>query len=205
MKSRWLICSVILAPLAVQHYGARRVPPADLANSGRLESVLRAGRLYLSLVDCIALALENNLDTAIERYGPRIADAQVLPARAGGFAQRVSTSVTAGPTSAQLGGVARSGNTAISQSGPPVPSFDPALAGSASRAYQAAPRSSAFVTGTTARIQRKDLGLNNATPIARSNRELAGLTFKLQVVTTVAAVSDLCGDPVTFARRRGGC
>src|ERR1019366_830934 len=45
-------------------------PSNSLADSTRLESLLRAGNLYLSLQDTIALALENNLDIAIERYGP---------------------------------------------------------------------------------------------------------------------------------------
>src|ERR1017187_10014379 len=44
-------------------------PPNSLVDSTRLEALLRAGNLYLSLQDTIALALENNLDIAIERYG----------------------------------------------------------------------------------------------------------------------------------------
>src|ERR1035438_5734081 len=40
-----------------------RIPPMPgMANSTRLDSLLRAGNLYLSLADSIALALENNLD-----------------------------------------------------------------------------------------------------------------------------------------------
>src|ERR1700734_2044194 len=86
-------------------YRTKEVPPINVANSNRLDSLLRAGRLYLSLQDTIALALENNLDIEIQRYGPEIADANVMRAKAGGFAQGVSTSVTAGPTTAQPGGV----------------------------------------------------------------------------------------------------
>jgi outer membrane protein len=253
-------------------YRAKYVPPVNVGNSNRLESLLRAGRLYLSMQDAIALALENNIDIEIQRYGPLIADAQILRAKAGTFAQGASTSVTAGPTSAQPGGVAQSGvtgnpstqvssasptavgNTIITQSGPTIPSFDPALVGSASWAHQTAPQTSTFITGTTALIQRQDLsgltfqqgfstgtqvslGLNNSTvftnnlrsditpatssglaltvtqpllqgfsravnsrqiQIARNNRELSDLTFKLQVMTTVAAVMDLYWDLVTF-------
>ena len=36
-----------------------------------MEALLRAGRLYLSLQDAVALALENNLDIELQRYGPR--------------------------------------------------------------------------------------------------------------------------------------
>src|SRR5690349_15694453 len=55
-------------------YKLRPVAPISVANSNRLESLLRAGNLYLSLADTLALALENNLDIAIQRYGPQIAD-----------------------------------------------------------------------------------------------------------------------------------
>src|ERR1700694_4597206 len=63
-------------------YRPRAVPAINQANSGRLESLLRGGNLYLSMQDTIALALENNLDIAIQRYGPQIADAAVLQAQA---------------------------------------------------------------------------------------------------------------------------
>ena len=71
-------------------YRVKEVPPINVANSNRLDSLLRAGRLYLSLQDTIALALENNLDIEIQRYGPEIADANVMRAKAGGFAQRAA-------------------------------------------------------------------------------------------------------------------
>jgi outer membrane protein len=270
-----LVCLPVFAAAPAyftRPYRARHVPPINLANSNRLDSLLRAGRLYLSLQDTIALALENNLDIEMQRYGPQIADSQVLRAKAGGFAQGVSTSVTAGPTSAQPGGVAQSGvsgnpstpasaasstavgNTVIAQSGPPIPSFDPALVGSASWAHQSVPEASPFLTGTNELVQRQDLssftyqqgfatgtlvslGINNNTTIgnnafasfnpattsslglsvtqhllqgfslavnqrqiqiARNNRELSDLTFKLQVITTVAAVMDLYWDLVAY-------
>src|SRR5437879_5040721 len=61
----------------------RPVPPPSLANTGRLDALLRGGNLYLSMQDAIALVLENNLDIAIQRYGPQIADAVVMQAEAG--------------------------------------------------------------------------------------------------------------------------
>ena len=68
-----------------RNYRATEVPPINLANSNRLESLLRAGKLHLSLQDAIAMALENNLDIELQRYGPQIADANILRAKAGGF------------------------------------------------------------------------------------------------------------------------
>jgi hypothetical protein len=61
------------------------VAEANFADSDRLEQLLRDGNIYLSLDDAIALALENNLDIAVARYGPLIADADILRARAGSF------------------------------------------------------------------------------------------------------------------------
>ena len=51
-------------------YTHREVAPINLSNSGRMDALLRAGRLYLSLQDAVALALENNLDIELQRYGP---------------------------------------------------------------------------------------------------------------------------------------
>ena len=146
------------------------------------------------------------------------------------------------------------GNTVITQSGPPILSYDPALVGNVSWAHQSIPESSVFIAGTDDLIQRQDtsgltyqqgfqtgtavsLGLNNSTSIgnssttlfnpvtssslgitvtqhllqgfslavnqrqiaiAKNNRGLSDLTFKLQVITTVAAVMDLYWDLVTF-------
>src|SRR5689334_11268248 len=83
-------------------YKAREVAPINVSNTNRIEQLLRAGNLYLSLQDTIALALENNLDIAIQRYNPLIAEANLMQALAGGFARGVSTNVTAGPSSATV-------------------------------------------------------------------------------------------------------
>src|SRR3954471_21845571 len=157
-------------------YTPREVPTPNVANSGRLDALLRAGNLYLSLQDAIALALENNLDIAIQRYGPQIADTAVMQAEAGGFARGVSTSVTAGPSSATVSAsgttpgnnqnatsqasaatLSAVGGSVLQSSGPPIPNLDPILTGSASWAHQTTPQSNTFITGTTALIQRQDL------------------------------------------------
>ncbi|MEO8659397.1 MAG: TolC family protein, partial [Bryobacteraceae bacterium] len=81
-------------------YRAPDFAPVRLGNSSRLESLLRAGRIYLSLQDAIALALENNLDIEIARYNPQIADIDLLRAKAGGLLRGVPTTVQTGATSA---------------------------------------------------------------------------------------------------------
>jgi outer membrane protein TolC len=49
-------------------YNPRYVPPINISNSGRADQLIRAGNLYLSLSDAIALALENNIDVEVARY-----------------------------------------------------------------------------------------------------------------------------------------
>ena len=45
------------------------VPPLFDGNETRLQSLIRDGKLYLTLQDAIALALENNLDVETEQIG----------------------------------------------------------------------------------------------------------------------------------------
>ena len=64
------------------------MPPVNLTNSPRLQNLERDGKLYLSLRDAIALALENNLDIAYFRYNFPTAEADLLRTKAGGLGER---------------------------------------------------------------------------------------------------------------------
>jgi outer membrane protein TolC len=142
-------------------YQAKTVAPVNLRDSHRLDALMRAGNIYLSLQDAIALALENNLDIEVQRYGSQIADANLLHAQAGGFATPVSVGVISGAGSV-TGGAPSAGLQAfivnpITGTGPLIPSLDPALTGTATWAHQTTPQTSNFVTGTAALLQRQDL------------------------------------------------
>ena len=65
-------------------YKRATVPPIQPRNSGRLHDLIRAGKLYLTAQDAIAVAIENNLDLEVDRYGPLSAQWQVERAEAGG-------------------------------------------------------------------------------------------------------------------------
>src|SRR5580698_7896161 len=120
-------------------FRARTVPPANFANSNRLESLMHAGNLYLSAQDAVALAVENSLDIEVQRYGPLLAQEVLRRARAGGALRSVGVGVAAGPTSVSLTGVTvttlgavgaagqgvSSGGGIVTQLGPPIASFDP--------------------------------------------------------------------------------
>src|SRR2546427_6234256 len=95
-------------------------PAVDFSNSQRLDALMRAGNIYLSLQDAIALALENNLDIEFHRYSDRRqAETDLLRARAGQLLRFNPSGVLAGFSSASSGalGAANSlGNLASASS-----------------------------------------------------------------------------------------
>src|SRR5262252_1857535 len=140
-------------PNPIGPYMPREVQAPNLANTARIDSLMHEGKLYLSLNDAIALALENNLDIAIARYNLNIADTDVLRAKAGaqilgvrggivqntpgggvgGIGSQVGsgtggTSLGAGGAGVGVGGIV--GSTAGGLFGPFITSFDPILSGS---------------------------------------------------------------------------
>lgn len=135
-------------PNPVGPYKARHLAPPSLANTARIDSLMHDGKLYLSLNDAIALALENNLDIAIARYNLNVADTDVLRARAGAPTLGVNNGVvqnTPGGGVGGLGGQVGSGTGGTSLGaggagvgagglngstfglGPLITSFDPVL------------------------------------------------------------------------------
>jgi outer membrane protein len=133
------------SPVFLRPFEAAEVPPIRLSNSPRLQSLMRAGVLYLTARDAIALALENNIDIEIARYNPEIASWNVVRAEAGGALPGVPSNASqAGAVAAGQGvtgsqaaagvritGVgANAGQTAnatITQIGPVTQTLDPIL------------------------------------------------------------------------------
>jgi outer membrane protein TolC len=150
-------------------YTSDSVPEPALANSNRLMTLIRDGKLYLSLRDAIDLALENNLDLAIARYNIPIADTDILRTQAGGFFRGVNTGVVqgtpgggvggfgsgapgagAGGTSSGAGG-AGAGASGLVQStlgtGTAVSSYDPAITASVGAEHQTTPLANLQIYG----------------------------------------------------------
>ncbi len=65
-------------------YVPRRVNSVDPDNTQRIYDLLRAGNIYLSLQDTIALAIENNLDVEAARYGILMSETDTLRVKGGG-------------------------------------------------------------------------------------------------------------------------
>ena len=75
-------------------FKAPDVPDISLSNSGRLEALLHDAKLYLSLQDALALAIENNLDIAWSRYGPQSAANDVMRAKSGAQLRGVQNQIS---------------------------------------------------------------------------------------------------------------
>jgi len=88
----------------IDAYRGKIAPPPSMANSPRLDQLVRDGKIYLSLRDAIDLALENNLDLVIARYNLPIAQMDVQRTRAGGSVRGVNTGVVSGTPGGGGGG-----------------------------------------------------------------------------------------------------
>lgn len=89
------------------NYTAHPIAPVSYDDSPRMDKLMRAGTIYLSLRDAIALALENNLDLEYARFNPRLSQANLLRVSSGALLRNVSSSITGGPSSASLGVLAQ--------------------------------------------------------------------------------------------------
>jgi outer membrane protein len=109
-----LVRNSILRP-----YEARPVSPVNFQNSERIFELMRAGQIYLSLADAIALALENNLDIELERDLPRIAQTDIQRSKGGGLPRGLSLLVNEPPPG--IGGPNGPLLTALTASPTPAP------------------------------------------------------------------------------------
>ncbi len=137
-------------PRMLQPYTPQQLAQPNLGNSPRIDSLLRDGKIYLSIDDAVALALENNLDLDIARYNLNIAEADLLRAKSGASILGVNTGIVqntpgggvgglggtvgsgTGGTTVAAGGAGTGTNGLVSSTlgiGAPITSFDPALTG----------------------------------------------------------------------------
>jgi outer membrane protein len=270
-------------PKIWQPYVSRSVSPPNLTNSALIDSVIRDGKIYLSLDDAIALAVENNLDLAIQRYNLTTADTDILRTSSGaaalgvnaglvqgtpggapgstasggtGSASTGSTGGGAGGTSVAVGGAGAGAAGIVSSTtgeGPVIDSFDPLVTGGSILGERATtPQSNVIFTGTETLIQNttnanflytqgfatgtlmqvafsnnrttSNALFNTLSPgltssfrftlrqhlwqgfgldpnlrwirIARNNREIMDVAFRLQVMTTVSQIENIYWDLV---------
>jgi outer membrane protein TolC len=249
------------------HVQGRIVAPAKLTNSPRIEMLVRAGNLYLSKGDVIALALENNIDIAVQRYAPYLSQEVLRRAEGGAALRDLSVAIAPGPQSVSTSGVSASavglagggagvssGGGLVASTGVAPVSLDPYLVAQASFAHTTTPLTNlnlqfvpffldatrtyvlqynqSWATGTNAALtyvsQRNnvnspgyplnpytsgylDLTINQPLlqglgfgvnkrfiKVAKNNIKVSDLQFKLQVITTIAAILNVYWDLVSF-------
>jgi outer membrane protein TolC len=144
-------------------YRPSTAPELNLSNSPRLENLIRNGKIYVSLRDAIAVAIENNLDLAYFRYNFPIAQTDIQRTKSGAQANGVNAIVTqstqggfssssGGGGGGSSGGSAAAGAGGIVTStlgaGTSVSSFDPYLNFNGFVNHTTTPEPNAFQIGT---------------------------------------------------------
>lgn len=170
--------NVSLEPVRPESFLFRRpytpvtVPPIRLADSKRLGGLLKAGKLYLTAQDALALALENNVDIEVNRYSPiaaawRLTRAQAggaLPGVPSGSAQASSVASGQGVLGSQAaagvggggggGGSSSGGNNAsISQVGPVTQNLDATIKGTTGYSHRSVPQPNDVQSATPVLVQ----------------------------------------------------
>jgi outer membrane protein TolC len=159
-------------PSLIRPYMPVHTPPIRLFNSGRLHSLMRAGNLYLTVADALALAIENNLNLEIDRYGPLNADASLERAKAGGPLRGLQSGIQQiaaadsgvgvngtiaaaglGSGSSSASFVGGGGGATVQQIGAVVPNFDPTVQNVTSFGHVTQPEPNEVVAQTDALVQ----------------------------------------------------
>ena len=259
-------------PHVLRPYMPQELAQPNLGNSPRIDSLMRDGKIYLSINDAVALALENNLDIDIARYNLNIADADLLRAKSGASILGVNTGIVqntpgggvgglggtvgsgTGGTTVAAGGAGTGTNGLVSSTlgiGAPITSFDPQLTGTlqldkndtesvsvfspvpvvAQNTYTSnfgytqafefggtltgAFNNTHVTTNNPTSLLTPELGSNfqfrftqnllqgfgflpntRFIRIARNNREISDVAFRLQVITTVDQIENMYWDLV---------
>jgi outer membrane protein len=207
----------IPVPNLLAPYSSVNIPMPNLSNSARLQQFVRDGKLYLSLQDCVALALENNLDIAVQKYLPWISDTNILSALSGqgtllNFDPRVTAtsniSHSVSPVSnpfltgagTGLSSVTSHSDTAnftYNQGFSPGTNFSVFMnnthSSSSSKAFTFNPSVQSSLTVQVQQALLNGFGILPNTRfilIARNNRQISDLQFQQLVITTITNVQN---------------
>lgn len=148
----------IAAPYLQPH-----VPPFQLRNSPLLDELIQNGVMHLSLSDAITLAIENNLNIAVDRYNPEYAVIDKVRTESGQSERGISgafgsnalfsgalgggvTAASSGFSSSGQGGTGASGVGIRGASA--VGSYDPVIGISGAWGYSVTPLDNAIINGT---------------------------------------------------------
>jgi outer membrane protein len=217
----------VLAPFRV-----RDVPPPNLSNSARTDQLFRDGKLYLSINDAVAMALENNLDIVVQRYNLSIADTDILLTQSGSAARGVNSGLVSGTPGGATGSTSAGGTggggaqgtgaggtqlgvggagagaagivTSTLGAGPPIDNYDPTITGTVGGERATTPQSNIIFTGTPTLVQNTNT-YNFAYTQGFSTGTLATVGFSNNRITTnslFTLVSPQIGSNFRFTLRQ---
>jgi outer membrane protein len=158
------------APIGLRSYIGATVPPPNVKNGNRLNDLIRAGKLYLTVQDAIAIAIENNLDLEVNRYGPVNAIWGLKRAEAGGPLRGVTSGNTlinqatsgqgiagsqqaAGLGGGGGGGNAGGGGAVVSQIGPVTQNLDAVFQNATAFSHRTTPQANTIQSRTFSLIE----------------------------------------------------
>jgi outer membrane protein len=159
------------APILWRSYIPVEVPPVRLVNSDRVRLLIRAGKLYLTAHDAIALALENNIDIENARYNISLLSWSLERSQAGGALAGVPSAASqtnavqngqgvlgsqqaAGVQIAgSRGGSSGTNNATVAQVGPVTANLDPSIQESTSFVHRSSPQPNVVQSVTPVLIQ----------------------------------------------------
>ncbi len=157
--------------LPLRWYSTPVTAPVRLNNSNRLYTLIRAGNLYLTAHDAVALAIENNLGLEIDRYGPLLAQSALDRSRGGGPLRGVlsgssqvssvnsgvgvnGSALAAGLTNGGNGGNGGgTANTVVQQIGQVAPNLDPVLQSAVNFSHITQPQANTVLSQTESLVQ----------------------------------------------------
>ena len=217
----------VLAP-----YRVRSVPAPNLTNSARIDQLIRDGKMYLSINDAVAMALENNLDITIQRYNLSIADTDILLTKSGSAARGVNTGVVSGTPGGATGATSAGGTgsggaqgtgaggtqlgvggagagaagivTSTLGAGPLIDNFDPTITGTVGGERATTPQANIIFTGTPSLVQNTNT-YNFGYTQGFSTGTLATVAFGNNRITTnslFTLVSPQVGSTFRFTLRQ---
>jgi outer membrane protein TolC len=143
----------------VQSYRAGTVPPLRVSDSSRLHAMIRAGNLYLTAPDAIAIAIGNSSDLEVERYRilasawdlQRLESGGALRGVQSGSGATVTLPSGQGVAGSHAGGggvAAQAGAVNIQQIGPVTPQLDPVFTTYTILGHQTSPQDQLVQAGT---------------------------------------------------------
>jgi outer membrane protein TolC len=198
-------------PAIFSPYKPEAIEPLSLENSPQLTALIRDGRLKLSLSDAMSLAIENNLDLAVQRFTRPIAEVDVLRTSSGQAARGVPGALLPSGLSAGALGVGvnqTSGTGGVGSAGGisggggavqvgQVGTFDPAVSFSTSVDRTSSPLNSIVVAGVpqvTTRSSAGSLSLTQLLPTGTS------YTFTTNGISQDSTQRSLLFNPAVVSR-----